>query len=109
MTPASRHEVIEGRIGSAIDGECTTDSAGVRASAVPLTAAIRVTRHAPLCPPRNTVNMAGMEARNRTRFKLSAVIPGREANPESRDSGFDAAHRPQVSNCAPGNDGGRVL
>jgi len=22
------------------------------------------------------------------------VIPGREANPESRDSGFDAAHRP---------------
>jgi len=28
---------------------------------------------------------------------LSAVIPGREANPESRDSGFDAAHRPGMT------------
>jgi len=31
-----------------------------------------------------------------TWIKLPDVIPGRleEANPESRDSGFDAAHRP---------------
>jgi len=26
-----------------------------------------------------------------------AVIPGREANPESRDSGFDASHRPGMT------------
>ncbi|NLS72902.1 hypothetical protein E3H11_29150 [Bradyrhizobium brasilense] len=25
------------------------------------------------------------------------VIPGREANPESRDSGFDASHRPGMT------------
>jgi len=25
------------------------------------------------------------------------VIPGREANPESRDSGFDATHRPGMT------------
>jgi hypothetical protein len=26
-----------------------------------------------------------------------SVIPGREANPESRDSGFDASHRPGMT------------
>ncbi|QDW41712.1 hypothetical protein FFI89_034105 [Bradyrhizobium sp. KBS0727] len=35
-----------------------------------------------------------------------SVIPGREANPESRDSGFDALHRPgmtdrRVTICSP--------
>src|SRR3954453_9969940 len=28
---------------------------------------------------------------------LPSVIPGREANPESRDSGFDASHRPGMT------------
>jgi hypothetical protein len=28
---------------------------------------------------------------------LVEVIPGREANPESRDSGFDASHRPGMT------------
>jgi hypothetical protein len=32
-------------------------------------------------------------------WRLEAVIPGRieDANPESRDSGFDASHRPGMT------------
>jgi hypothetical protein len=32
--------------------------------------------------------------------KIDTVIPGREANPESRDSGFDAAHRPGMTSAS---------
>jgi hypothetical protein len=39
-----------------------------------LTGANRVTRHAPLLPPRNTVNIRDMEARNWREFKPHAVI-----------------------------------
>jgi hypothetical protein len=36
--------------------------------------------------------------------ELLPVIPGREANPESRDSGFDASHHPgmTISTALPG-------
>src|SRR5262249_32513545 len=101
----SRHEVGEGRIGSAIDCECTTDSDGVCASPAPLTGVTRVTRHAPLCPPRKIVNMGtwkrgtGIDSRRSTPHTPSCpgihVIPGREANPESRDSGFTLARAPE--------------
>ncbi|NLS72801.1 hypothetical protein E3H11_28620 [Bradyrhizobium brasilense] len=33
----------------------------------------------------------------RFRHASHPVIPGREANPESRDSGFDASHRPGMT------------
>ena len=32
--------------------------------------------------------------------KREAVVPGREANPEPRDSGFDAAHRPGMTSSS---------
>ena len=74
--PASRHAVCEGRIGSAIESECTTDSAGARGSASPFTREIEVTRHAPLWPPRKVVNMGSMEAWNRAGIKPAfSVLP----------------------------------
>jgi len=39
-------------------------------------------------------DMVGRKGVAASRGLLSVVIPGREANPESRDSGFDASHRP---------------
>ena len=62
-------------IGSAIDSECTTDSAGVGASDAPLTGANRVTRHAPLWPPRKIVNMLTWKRGTAGDTSVS-VIPG---------------------------------
>src|SRR5512145_1586038 len=84
-------------IGSAIDSECTTDRAGVGESAAPLTGVNRVTRHAPLRPPLKIVNM-GIWKRGTAMGSSPLSFRGaRSANPESRDPGFDATHRPGMT------------
>src|SRR5215207_9561637 len=87
--PATRHEVTEGRIGSAIEGLCVIDSAGTEASACPLTGDSSVTRHAPLCPPRKVVNMGYPSAEPGGEQAISTVIPGRA----KREPGIHNHHR----------------
>src|SRR5437868_3206644 len=95
-------------IGSAIDSECTTDRAGVGESDAPFAGANRVTRHAPLLPPRNTVNMltwkrgtggdtSGLchsgaraaRARNLSSRPDSGVVPG--GMPRNNDGGVGSS------------------
>src|SRR6187200_2013017 len=82
--------------------ECTTDSECTAASAAPLTGESAVTRHAPLGPPLKVVNMR-VSKRGTGWGSRGGVIPGWSEGPdlsaqlrtgESRDSGFDASHRP---------------